>query len=157
MPDSLKYQLADKAIPTPGMPEWFFAVLLFVIAISIVGVILGSKYIDRKFPKQQPQPPEDDVEYARRHAGQVTDDPADLTKLLELHFKSLEKLLDEKIDSVKVSNDLQFKMLEQRVAQNQTMEDQRLARLEKTVTDGFRSVNKRIDKHLEAHGTGEEN
>jgi len=156
MPDSLKYQLADKALPASGMPEWFFAVLIIVVALSIVATILGLQYINLRFGKGKQKVQEDVVEQARRHAGQKPTSATELASLLDLHFKGLEKLINEKIDSVKTSTDLQFRMLEQKVDTNNKAGEERQTRLEKTVADGFRSVHKRIDKHLEAHGSSTE-
>lgn len=156
MPDSLKFQLADKALPASGMPEWFFAVLLMVVALAIVATILGLQYINLKYGKGKQEAQEDTIEQARRLAGQTKSSDTELATLLDLHFKSLEKLINEKIESVKTSTSLEFKMLENKVDTNHKAGEERQARLEKTVADGFRSVHKRIDKHLEAHGSSTE-
>lgn len=153
MNDSLKYQLADKALPASGMPEWFFAVLLIVVAVTIVATILGLQYINIKYGKGKQ---EDTIEQTHCLAGQTKVSDTELATLLDLHFKSLEKLINEKIESVKTSTSLEFKMLENKVDTNHRAGEERQARLEKTVADGFRSVHKRIDKHLEAHGSSTE-
>jgi len=158
MKDTTLQYVADKLTPTPGVPEWYFVLAL----LAIVTIVLGSMWIDRKFPKKKDSSPEDLIAQARRQAGQNVGKPmtqneiSQLQQILEIQFKSFEQVLDTKLEAVKESTALQIKMLEQKVDNTQKQENHRLASLEKTVSDGFLSVHRRIDRHLEAHGDGEE-
>ena len=158
MLDSIPNTLQNIHPPAPGNDLQY---IVYAIAVTITVVWLGSVFITQKYGKPQPSQPaqksnEDAIEQARRQIGAKAVD-SELAALLNLHFKSLEKLLNEKIESVKTSTGLEFKMLKNTVDTNHKVGEERQARLEKTVADGFRSVNKRIDKHLQAqHATDEE-
>lgn len=157
MIDSIPNALQNIHPPAPGNDLQY---IVYAIAVTITVIWLGSVFITQKYGKSQaPQtvqkPTEDAVEQARRQIGVKAVD-SELASLLNLHFKSLAELLNEKIESVKTSTNLEFKMLKQTVDTNHKVGEERQTRLEKTVSDGFRSVNKRIDKHLEAQHTTDE-
>lgn len=74
-----------------------------------------------------------------------------LSQLLTTQSKSLESMMDSKLKSIRDSQEASIKALEHKVDTNQRQEDDRLTRIERTVTEGFRAVHDRLDRHIDSH------
>lgn len=123
----------------------FYAFLMVVLLLGGLALWLWFRYRLQSTAKPEPAPT----------AAQKEDDlkalEGVLKQLLVTQSLTLENMMEAKLKSVKESQEASIKALEQKVDYNQRQEDDRLTRIERTVTDGFRAVHDRLDRHIDSH------
>lgn len=124
-----------------------FYAFLAVLAV----ILLGGLAIWLWFRYRLPVPASANLSNAAQKEDDLKALEGVLTQLLLTQSKTLESMMETKLQAVKESQVASIKALEQKVDNNQRLEDDRLTRIERTVTDGFRTVHDRLDRHIDSH------
>ena len=103
MRDSITYELANRVTPSPGLPEWYFFILVLAILLGMIIWRYMDRYNAQKDKKQD----------------------GDLRDLV-----------------ISLRTELLFRMEHQ---------EERLEAFERKLEDGFRSIHKRMDDHIDNH------
>lgn len=127
-------------------PE-FYAFLLVMLWLGGMALWMWFRY---KFPKESAASNTDTPKQSDRDA-ELKALEGMLRQMLLVQSQTLESMMDTKLKTIKESQEASMKALEHRVDTNQRQEDDRLTRIERTVTEGFRAVHDRLDRHIDSH------
>jgi N12 class adenine-specific DNA methylase len=127
----------------------FYAFLLVVLLLGTLALWLWFRY---RLQQQSKTAIETET---KTNKEQRVDDLKALEGVLKQLMTSqslhLESMMEAKLKSFKDSQEAQFLALEKKVDYNQRQEEDRLTRLERTVSEGFRAVHDRLDRHIDTH------